>query len=98
MLGAEHGSAASNIPAEWLNSYAESPYELLNYGGRRPAGAVGPHENLGVGARRQDQIIGATRRQCGHCAAVKAIRWIQKADDRTGVQDYERHSSRNSCR
>lgn len=80
---------------EWLDANAQIGYQPSHDGDRSRSAAPRIHEDLRVGARRQDQGVLSRFAHGGHGRGVTRVARIEQGDDDARVENDYRHSRRS---
>ena len=98
MAGPESRGALRGGSNQRLDVDTQVGHELPDDGDRLGSATRGIYEDLGVGARRQDECFTASLPYGGYGGGVVRVAGVEQRDDDAGVEDDYRHSRRSFCR
>ena len=98
MVCPEPGGPFGDLLGERLDSNAQVGHESPHDRDRVRSAAPGVNEDLGVRARRQDQLLPTRLPDCRDRRGVVRVTCVEERDDDTRVEDGYRHSRRSFCR
>ena len=98
MACSKHGSAAGDVPGDGFHLDRQCCKHLVDDRHRLHPAASRADEDLGIGARRQDQALASHCGQGGDRPTVMRVLRIEETDHDAGVDDDHRHSRRSLFR